>query len=122
MCRSHHLKKPRALDLEADPILEAGLLKKPEAEIQNLHNPSLEAASLEADLILEADLVWKQTTTKPVGYFTTTKTYSFLQALFWELLLCSNQLPNLRVCRNQTKCLLSSTSKVPAELYQQSAC
>ena len=60
MCRSHHLKKPRALDLEADPILEAGLLKKPEAEIQNLHNPSLEAASLEADLILEADLVWKQ--------------------------------------------------------------
>ena len=39
---------------------EADLLKKPKAEVQNLHNPSLEAASLEADLILEADLVWKQ--------------------------------------------------------------
>ena len=48
-----------------------------------------------------------------MGYFTTPKTYSFLQGLSWELLLCSNQLPNLRVCRNQTKCLLSSPSYQP---------
>ena len=47
-------------NLEADSKLEADHLKKPKAEVQNLHNPSLEAASLEADLILEADLVWKQ--------------------------------------------------------------
>ena len=47
-------------NLEADSKLEADHLKKPKAEVQNLHNPSLEAASLEAGLVLEADLVWKQ--------------------------------------------------------------
>ena len=41
--------------------LEADHLKKPKAEVQNLHNPSLEAASLEAASLeaasLEADTI-----------------------------------------------------------------
>ena len=49
---------------------------------------------------------------KPVGYFTTPKTYSFLQGLSWELLLCSNQLPNLCLATTQTCGIFTTTKPV----------
>ena len=104
--------------------LEADHLKKPKAEVQNLHNPSLEAASLEADLILEAVLVWKQIHPNQVqpnlwDIFHNPNLLLFPTVLFL-LKKETSEVSSLNISRNSELSSLKSSSKPTAAAHNYS--